>query len=307
MKKIAIYSRKGGTTKTTSTFNIAGVLAKKYKAKVLVVDTDPQANLTERFLKYKAEENGGLEWLKDRNTLENLFLNPDSVNEAILSADIQLREGQAAKKRGIDIIPMKPADINPSPSLENIEESIGKAIPEGQVTRMMEKIRRTRSHPYDYSYVLFDFSPAYNKITRELLNAVDYIVVPCTLDVNSLDGVSQIIDTINDIRDTSNPDLALLGFYMAMNNNKTAYDNQMEQMIREALGDKCLKTMIRYNTEAKWSLHNGIPLSWYKRSGKLTQDYEALVEELLKRIEVEDRGRENRKASEEQNAQEEEA
>ncbi len=300
MKKIAIYSRKGGTTKTTSTFNIAGVLAKKYKTKVLVVDTDSQANLTERFLKYKAEENGGLEWLRERETLENLFLTPEKVNEAILGADIQLREGQAAKKRGIDIIPMKPADIGPSPSLENIEESIGKAIPEGQVLRMMEKIRRTRNHPYDYSYVLFDFSPAYNKITRELLSAVDYIVVPCTLDVNSLDGVSQIIDTINDIKESTNPELVLLGFFMAMNNNKTAYDNQMEAMIREALGDKCLKTVIRYNTEAKWSLHNGIPLAWYKRNGKLTQDYEALVEELLKRIDEEDRGRLKRNETAEQ-------
>ncbi len=295
MKKIAVYSRKGGTTKTTSTFNIAGVLAKKYKAKVLVVDTDSQANLTERFLKYRAEENGGLEWLRERDTLENLFLAPDKVNEAIIGAEIQLREGQAAKKRGIDIIPMKPAEINPSPSLENIEESIGKAIPEGQVSKMMEKIRRTRNHPYDYSYVLFDFSPAYNKITRELLSATDYIVVPCTLDVNSLDGVSQIIDTINDIKENRNPELALLGFFLAMNNNKTAYDNQMEIMIREALGDKCLKTMIRYNTEAKWSLHNGIPLAWYKRNGKLTQDYESLVEELLKRIEEEDKSRAGRK------------
>ena len=284
MKKLAIYSRKGGTTKTTSTFNIAGILSKTYKKKVLVIDTDSQANLTERFLKHDIEEQGGLEWLKDDVTLENLFLSPEKVNEGIHNSLIQLREGLPAKKRGIDIIPIKPSEISPSPTLENIEESIGKAIPEGQVVKMLENIRRTRSHPYDYDYVIFDFSPTYNKITREVLSACDYIMVPCTLDVNSLDGVSQIIDAINEIKANQNPDLKLIGFFLAMNNKNTAYDVQMEQMIREALGDKCMDTVIRYNTEAKWSLHNGIPLTWYKRNGKLTQDYEELVEEMLKKM-----------------------
>ncbi|MCR5627154.1 MAG: ParA family protein [Lachnospiraceae bacterium] len=283
MVKIAIYSRKGGTTKTTSTFNIAGVLAKKYKKKVLVVDTDSQANLTERFLKARIDEFGNAEWLKSETTLENLFLAPEKVNEAIFNAEIRLREGVAPKKRGIDIIPIKPSEIGPSPTMENIEESIGKALPEGQIKKALDSIKHTRKHPYDYDYVIFDFSPTYNKITREILSAVDYILVPCTLDVNSLDGASQILDAINEIKGTRNPDLKLMGFFLAMNNKNTAYDVQMEAMIREALGDKCMDTVIRYNTEAKWSLHNGIPLVWNKRSGKLTADYEELVEEIIRK------------------------
>ena len=285
MKKIAIYSRKGGTTKTTSTFNIAGILSKNYKKKVLVVDTDSQANLTERFLKHDIEEKGGAEWLKNEVTLEDLFLSPEKVNEGIHNSFIQLREGLPAKKRGIDIIPIKPSETNPAPTLEDIEDSLGKAIPDGQISKMLSNIRRTRSHPYDYDYVIFDFSPSYNKVTREVLSSTDYIMVPCTLDVNSLDGVSQIIDAINEIKANQNPDLKLIGFFLAMNNKTTAYDVQMEQMIREALGDKCMDTVIRYNTEAKWSLHNGIPLTWYKRNGKLTQDYEELVAEMLRKME----------------------
>ncbi len=288
MKKIAIYSRKGGTTKTTSAFNIAGILAKNYKKKVLMIDTDPQANLTERFLKNQIEEAGGPEFLKGSVTLEDLFLSPEKVNEGIHSALIQLREGLPAKKRGIDIIPVKPSEIEPSPTLEDIEDSLGKAIPEGQVMKMLSNVRRTRSHPYDYDYVIYDFSPAFNKVTREVLSASDHILVPCTLDVNSLDGVSQIIDAINEIKANRNPDLNLVGFFLAMNNRTTAYDAQMEAMIREALGDKCMDTVIRYNTEAKWSLHNGIPLTWYKRNGKLTADYEELVAEMLGKIDAEE-------------------
>lgn len=186
MIKIAIYSHKGGTGKTTTAFNIAGIIAKDYKKKVLVVDGDTQANLTTTFLKAeKASHNNSYEYLNYIPTFEDLFYAPDKVNEAIYNATFAIIDGSTPKKRGIDILPVRPPEIKPEVNLNSINSGLEQNILRtGILQKAFNNIKRTRRHLYDYEYCLMDLAPSNSTLTKELLGACDWVVVPTTTDDN---------------------------------------------------------------------------------------------------------------------------
>lgn len=278
--KIAVFNQKGGVGKTTSVVNIAGVMA-KMKKKVLVIDTDPQANLTKTLLMENIadyEEETGKSFLDNHLTLGDVLTIPKMVNEAIIPAKIVIRAGNEAKKRGIDVLPSK-RDLA-GVVLDNDDDMI----------RVIEKIKRTRNHAYNYDYILYDMPPYLSLLSINVLSSADYVLIPATVDKDSLDGYSEIIDTVYNIRTMGiNPHLEILGVFLTMINSVSTYDKTMYKDIKDSLGDIMFDTPIRRHDDAKKASHIGCPLSWYRRNAEITKDYVAITYEIMKRCGVLDK------------------
>ena len=249
---------------------------------MLCVDCDDQANLSNRLLKTYIEKEG-MSWFDGRMTFENLFTLPKEVNSAIYHSLIPLRGGEP-KKRGIDIIPSKPSIIGNTDTLVEIEHRIGKEVPYGQIIKAFDNIRRTRDHMYDYDFCLVDFSGSSSFVNRDILASCDYIVAPCSVDINSIDGILQLSKMINKIKEDYQSGVEFLGVFFSVYNNQTSYDKLQIDEARDAVKNLFFDTTIRYSTEIKWSLHSGVPLAWSKKTAKVTLDYECLINEIIERL-----------------------
>ena len=283
MRKLAIYSFKGGTAKTTSVFSLAGALAKR-GMKVLCIDCDPQANLTMRLLSDGVED-AGPAWFSGLTTLEDVFQRPELVNDAVLNAPLRIKHGGPLKKRGIDIIPVKPEGSGAKPSLQEMDYMLEKGICAGSLSKALSMLRKTRSHLYAYDYVLMDFGPENNSITKEGLMAADYIVAPLSLDASSMDGIVSVEAAVKKAAAVSaGKGPIMLGYFATLYNPSTAFDASVLEGLREALGDKLMEPPIRLSTDAKWSLEIPCPLAWYKKGAPAAKDYEELLSVIEKRI-----------------------
>lgn len=287
MVKIAVYSRKGGTGKTTSTFNIAGIIAKNYKKKVLIIDADSQANITTYLLQTEREQNNNsYDFLNDITTVEDLFLYPEKINDAVRNSLFALTEKSTPRKRGIDIVPARPTSISPKIDLDKINDLLAsEAIPKGQINKALSMLKHTRNHLYDYDYCLMDFGPAKNKLTMDFLAACDYVLIPTSIDAASINGVSGLVGMLDDIRQEYETKVSLLGIYPTIVMKNTSYDSATLNDMKAVFGDRYIDTPIRYSTETKWSIDMGVPLAYTKRTAPVTQDYNRLVDEIIERIE----------------------
>lgn len=282
MKTIAIFTPKGGTSKTTSTFNIAGCLAKQGK-KVLVIDADRQQNLTRRFLSYQLTD--GLNYFYDKNTLEHLFMSPKEINDAIYPVMFPTKSNGQIKRRGIDIIFCSPVEFGYTPNAETLSLSLMHGgVEKGNFKKALDNIRKTRTHMYEYDYCLIDFHPAYNEFAKEILKACDYIIAPIEADENSSDGIAQEIADIKQLTIEENTNVKLLGFYLARVKKTGNYAAQKVESIKEDLGDYAFNTIIIEDDEVKWSLEAGVPLAWAKRNAPVTKAYYNLIEEIERKI-----------------------
>lgn len=283
MKTIAIYSHKGGTGKTTSTFNIAGILARDYKKKVLCIDCDPQANLTAIMLMNEIEANDGMDYLNTVTTVEDLFLTPEKVNEAIRPVEFSLTEKGTPKRRGIDIIPARPISLGLKKNLEHVTKLLdSEVLDKGQLKYALTMIRRTRSHLYDYDYCLIDFPPAANSLTRDVLSAADYVLVPTTMDKSAKDGIATLFSIVSDVQKETGADIKILGIVPATFDKRLSYDSQSLETLKDF--KYVIDTPIRTSTDVKWASELGIPLAYNRKTAPVTRDYKKLVEVILQKM-----------------------
>lgn len=268
--------------KTTTVFNMAGILAKS-GSKVLVIDVDSQANvstslLMENMADYDEKYGTVGQMLDNVMTLKDIIEVPSRINEAIIKAKICIRDGYAAKWRGIDVIPansklqnLRMEDMDDEDTFYAIRNAIG-------------MIKRTRKHAYVYDYILFDLPPHLGELSVAVLVAADHVLVPATVDSYSMNGYGELMDTVESIRIMGlNPDLGIIGVFFTMIQPLQKYDRSMYKDVREQLGDIFINTPIRSNSNAKLAAHIGCPLCWLKRNAGITQDYIAVTEEVLRR------------------------
>lgn len=288
--KLAVLNQKGGVAKTTTVFNMAGILAKA-GYKVLVIDCDPQANITKSLLHENIneydEEHGTIEGLlKEVRTLRDIAENPDLINDTIIKAKICIRGNFAPKWRGIDIIPSNSRMLDFS--VDEDDEEDGPVILEA-----INKIRRTRKHAYDYDFILFDLPPQISDVTFAALSAVNYLLVPATADSYSLSGYTDLIDTVHYFNTSGrNPSLKIIGVFFSMIQATAKYDRDMYADVRAAVGEIFIDTPIRLNSNAKLAASLGCPLCWLKPSAGITRDYINVTEEVLRRCGKLERGEE---------------
>ena len=271
--------------KTTTVFNMAGILAKS-GARVLVIDADAQGNssqslLMENMAEYDTVHGGIGQMLKNSLTLKDIIAEPQAVNDAVIKAKISIRDGYPAKWRGIDVIPANSflQDIR----IEDPEDD-GDHDAIYAVRDAVRMLKRTRKRPYDYDYILFDLPPHLGELTLSVLIAADCVLVPATPDSYSLNGYAELMDTVTSIQAMGlNQNLAITGVFFTMMQTVSRYDRDIYLDVREQLGDAFIDIPVRLNSNAKLAGHIGCPLCWLKRSAGITRDYILLTEEVLRR------------------------
>ena len=139
---------------------------------------------------------------------------------------------------------------------------------------------------YDYDFCLMDFAPANNRLTMDLIAACDYVLVPTTIDPASINGVSGLIEMLDNIRTEYETRVSLLGIYPTICMKNTSYDASTLTDMKTVFKEKYIDAPIRYSTETKWSIDMGVPLAYTKRTAPVTQDYSTLVNEIIERTKV---------------------
>ena len=244
-KIIAFANHKGGVSKTTSVANIGAILSQEGK-KVLLIDLDAQANLTDYFLKERPAE-----------TIYNSFL-----NETPLPV-VQIRER----------LFLVPSSIN----MLGLETQLADNIDKAELLQiLLEPIRE------DYDYILIDCPPSLGIATMNALIAATDLYIPLTAEAIPLNGLKMLTDALDKVKKRKNPTLELSGIIItrwgARNLNRL-----IEESLRKNFGDIVFKTRIRENISVAEAPSLNQDIVTYAPASHGAEDYQALTEEILKR------------------------
>ncbi len=248
-KIIAIANQKGGVGKTTTSVNLSAALAAKGK-KVLVIDTDPQGNTTSGF---------GIEKNELDNTIYELMLSECSIKECILNDVIQ----------GVSVIP---SNVN----LAATEiELIGVDRKEFILKREIEWVKDS------YDYIIIDCPPSLNFLTINSMTTADSVLVPIQCEYYALEGLSQLIHTINLVKERLNPDLAMEGVLFTMYDSRTNLSLQVVENVKSHLNEKVFTTVIPRNIRLAEAPSYGMPINMYDARSAGAEAYLSLAEEII--------------------------
>ena len=248
-KTIAIANQKGGVGKTTTSINLSASLAAKGK-KVLVIDTDPQGNTTSGF---------GIEKNDLDNTVYELMLSECSIKECIINDVID----------GVSVIP---SNVN----LAAAEiELIGVDRKEYILKREVEWIKDS------YDYIIIDCPPSLSMLTINAMTTADTVLVPIQCEYYALEGLSQLIHTINLVKERLNPDLDIEGVVFTMYDSRTNLSMQVVENVKSNLSQKVFQTLIPRNIRLAEAPSYGMPINAYDPKSAGAEAYMQLAEEVI--------------------------
>ncbi len=251
-KIISMSMQKGGVGKTTSAVNLSAALAEKGK-KVLLIDIDPQGNATTGF---------GLDKITiedEKETTYSVLLGDCSIGEAIIK----------------DVIPnvsVIPSNINLSAAEIELSRFENR---EFILSKELEYVKD------DYDFIIIDCPPSLNTLTLNALCAAQSVLIPLQCEYLALEGLSDIIQTINLVRENLNPNLELEGIFMTMYDSRTSLSQQVTENVRETFPDKTYKTVIPRNVRLSEAPSFGLPITKYDSKSAGAEAYRNLAEELL--------------------------
>ena len=248
---MTIANQKGGVGKTTTTINLAAALAEKGK-KVLVIDMDPQGNTSSGLGIDKDElDTTVYQLMIGDNTFEECVQKEVFENLDVLAANVNLA--------GIEIETMDMEDRN------YILHDI------------IEKIKE------EYDYIIIDCPPSLNALTINAMTTADSVLVPIQCEYYALEGLSQLIHTINLVQERLNPELQIEGVVFTMYDVRTNLSNQVVETVKENLDTKIYNTMIPRNIRLAEAPSYGQPINIYDPKSAGAESYLALAEEVIDR------------------------
>ncbi|KPA19834.1 Chromosome partitioning protein ParA [Shimia sp. SK013] len=249
-KIIAIANQKGGVGKTTTTINLASALAEE-GFKVLLVDLDPQGNAST-----------GLGVDEREFTTYDLLLGEVDLNDIVKSTDVD----------GVSIVPatvdLSSADIE---LMSNEKRSF----------LLHDALRQTAIDQYSFDYVLIDCPPSLNLLTVNAMIAAHSVLIPLQSEFFALEGLSQLMLTVREVRQTANQSLRIEGVVLTMFDARNNLSQQVEQDARDNLGDLVFDTKIPRNVRVSEAPSFAQPVTEYDSASKGAEAYRQLAKELL--------------------------
>jgi chromosome partitioning protein len=251
---IAIVNQKGGVGKTTTAINLAAGLAET-GARVLVVDLDPQGN---------ASTGLGVEPHQRWLTSYDLLIEDAPLEEVI----------QTTETTGIWISPAN-ADLS-STDMELVSN-------ERRSYLLRDALRQIAIDAFSFDFVLIDCPPSLNLLTVNAMVAADSILIPLQSEFFALEGLSQIMLTLREVRETANPNLRIEGILLTMYDGRNNLAQQVEKDVRDTLGDLVFRVVIPRNVRVSEAPSFALPVLAYDSTSKGSEAYRALAQELLLR------------------------
>lgn len=249
-KKLAIVNQKGGVGKSTTAVNLSAALA-EIGVKVLLLDIDPQGNATSGV----GIRKGKLEF-----SIYDVLIDGVDVSEVLLSTEME----------NFDILP---ANIDLAGAEIELVSMISR---EGKLKKVLQQIDD------NYEYIVFDCPPSLGLLTLNALTAADGILVPIQCEYYALEGLGQLINTFNLVKNNLNPDLEIEGVLLTMYDARTNLSQQVIDEVVNYFHDKVYKTIIPRNVRLSEAPSFGQPITVYASSSKGATAYRDLAKEVIK-------------------------
>lgn len=251
-KTIAFANQKGGVGKTTSAINIAAALGIAGK-KTLLIDCDPQGN---------ASSGVGVRKNQIKTTVYDVLIGRCRAADALIRTEYQ----------NLSVIPA---------GMDLAAAELELADVENRQNRLKEPLLEIAG---DFDYILIDCPPSLGMLTINALTAADGVIIPMQCEYFSLEGLSQIMMTIKQVKKLYNPSLSLTGILVTMYNGRLNLSLQVLDELKKHYADKLFSIAITRNVRLSEAPSYGAPIQYYDKYAKGSSDYDKIAEELMKRI-----------------------
>lgn len=250
-KILGVVNQKGGVGKTTTAINLAACLAIE-GLNILLVDCDPQAN---------ASSGLGIPRDDNRHSIYDVLVGTSTADQVILPTDV----------KNLWLLPGSKNLTGANIELTGVE---------GRETRLRDALAPVRGN---HDMVILDCPPALDLLTLNALVAADSLIVPMQAEYFALEGVSELLDTIERLRQSFNPELQIEGVVLTMYDDRTILAQQVTQELKKYFGDKLLETIIPRNIRLAEAPSYGKPVLLYDVRSRGAESYIRLAKELMER------------------------
>jgi hypothetical protein len=251
-KIIAFANQKGGVGKTTSAINIAAALGIAEK-RTLLIDCDPQGN---------ASSGVGVRKNQIKTTVYDVLIGRCRAADALIRTEYQ----------NLSVLPS---------GMDLAAAELELADVENRQNRLKDPLSEIAG---DFDYILIDCPPSLGMLTINALTAADGVIIPMQCEYFSLEGLSQIMMTIKQVKKLYNPSLSLTGILVTMYNGRLNLSLQVLDELKKHYADKLFSVAVTRNVRLSEAPSYGAPIQYYDKYAKGSSDYDKIAEELMKRI-----------------------
>lgn len=251
-KVISFSNQKGGVGKTTSCVNISAQIANKGK-KVLMIDMDPQGNATSGL---------GIQKSKAKNTIYDVIIGRCDIKDAIIKT----------KFKNLSVVPANIDLAGAEIELQELDEVLN-------YTKLaLDSVKE------EYDYIFIDCPPSLGMLTVKALSVSDGVIIPMQCEFYSLEGMSQLLNTVKRIKSVYNPDLQVVGILLTMYNGRLTLTGQVVAELKKYYADLLFRVPISRTVRISEAPGYGEPICYHDPYGKGSLEYAAVAKELMLRI-----------------------